>query len=96
MHVYTILQVVRNSVFIYEKKTHFEHESFPCITRREKYFFYVFRGAQTVCQLFQENIDLKPGVLEKTLSRKRLMSAKGSDIINTFASECRPRGKYLK
>lgn len=59
-------------------------------------FFYVFRGAQTVCQLFQENIDLKPGVLEKTLSRKRLMSAKGSDIINTFASECRPRGKYLR
>lgn len=48
------------------------------VPQDERNIFYVFHGAQTVCQLFQENVDLKPGFSGRT----RLMSAKSSDIIN--------------
>lgn len=61
------------------------------VPQDERNIFYVFHGAQTVCQLFQENVDLKPGVLGKTVEKTRLMSANSSDIINIcnfiFASE---------
>lgn len=56
MHVYTILQLVRNSVFIYEKKTNFKHESFPCITRREKYFFMCFVERKPSANCFKKTL----------------------------------------
>lgn len=31
------------------------------VPQDERNIFHVFHGAQTVCQLFQENVDLKPG-----------------------------------
>lgn len=38
------------------------------VPQDERNIFHVFHGAQTVCQLFQENVDLKPGVLGKNAS----------------------------
>lgn len=60
------------------------------VPQDERNIFYVFHGAQTVCQLFQENVDLISG---------RLCREIASDECKKFghhkyASECRPREKY--
>lgn len=59
------------------------------VPRDERNIFYVFHGAQTVCQLFQENVDLKPGVLGKNASDECKKFGH-----HKYASECRPREKY--